>query len=221
MYSSAWLAHPSRLLALVCQESVALPIFRPLAHCLMRWKDRQSCNEVCSQWTGLQRRIVWYNATFVRFNWRRFTPKRIWGHNIQQRNKHTVHILTYLFHWSSQLSGYQLRIRGILGLIQSTGYNPIADIRFFRFKYCHMHKYRSYPRSAIAICTSCISYYVEWRGPLKFHGKLNTFIFSFKILFAFSLFFRTFLWLMFLCHPCYFNVIVFFVRCSHEVSRLL
>lgn len=76
LYSHAWLAHPPRRLPLVCQENVAFSIFRPLSHCLMSYTDRRRPNEVCPQWTGLQRRIFRCNVTFGLCNWRCFVPKK-------------------------------------------------------------------------------------------------------------------------------------------------
>jgi hypothetical protein len=54
MYSRAWLAHPLRWLPLACQENVALPILRPLAHWLMRNTHSRNFGEVCPQWTSLK-----------------------------------------------------------------------------------------------------------------------------------------------------------------------
>lgn len=54
MYSCAWLAHPLRWLPLACQENVALPILRPLAHWLMRNKHCWNFSETFPQWTSLQ-----------------------------------------------------------------------------------------------------------------------------------------------------------------------
>ena len=54
MYSRAWLAHPLRWLPLACQENVALPILRPLAHWLMRNTHNWNFSEIFPQWTSLQ-----------------------------------------------------------------------------------------------------------------------------------------------------------------------
>lgn len=80
MYSRAWLAHPLRWLPLACQENVAFPILRPLAHWLMKNTHSWNFSELFPQWTSLQwNRVPFLPVIYpiVRCNWKCFTRKGI------------------------------------------------------------------------------------------------------------------------------------------------